>query len=407
MKKALEGIKIVDLSHVLAAPFCTMILADMGADVVKVEPPIGDDSRMFGPFITEEDGKEKQSGYFISINRNKRSICVDLKKEEGKEILREMIKDADVVVENYRPTTMRKLGFSYDELKKINPGVIYCSICGFGQDALPEYAQRPAYDMIAQAFSGIMSITGPVGGPPVRIGSSVGDIVAGHQGAIGILAALNYKRTTGEGQHVDISMADGLFYILENAIVRYTIDGDVPQPLGSAHPAITPFQGFESKDNSWIIVAAGNDALWEKFCNAIDREDLKDHELYKTNPLRTKNKPSLIPILEVEMKKKTTDEWIKLLDESGVPNSSLNTIDKAVADPNLKYRNMVVEVDQPKVGKITMAGSPFHLSETPGNVRTPAPLLGQHTAAFLESELGYSKEKIEKLFEGGVVFGEK
>ncbi len=407
MKKALEGIKIVDLSHVLAAPFCTMILADMGADVVKVEPPIGDDSRMFGPFITEENGKEKQSGYFISINRNKRSICVDLKKEEGKEILRKMIKDADVVVENYRPTTMRKLGFSYDELKKINPGVIYCSICGFGQDALPEYAQRPAYDMIAQAFSGIMSITGPVGGPPVRIGSSVGDIVAGHQGAIGILAALNYKRTTGEGQHVDISMADGLFYILENAIVRYTIDGDVPQPLGSAHPAITPFQGFESKDNSWIIVAAGNDALWEKFCKAIGREDLKGHELYKTNPLRTKNKPSLIPILEVEMKKKNTDEWIKILNESGVPNSSLNTIDKAVADPNLKYRNMVVEVDQPKVGKITMAGSPFHLSETPGKVRTPAPLLGQHTAAFLESELGYSKEKIEKLYEGGVVYGEK
>ena len=405
MKKALEGIKIVDLSHVLAAPFCTMILAEMGADVVKVEPPKGDDSRAFGPFLEESENGDKQSGYFISINRNKRSISINLKKEEGKEILRKMINDADVVVENFRPDTMGKLGFSYEELKKINPGVVYCSICGFGHDALPGYASRPAYDMIAQAFSGIMSITGPVGGPPVRVGSSVGDIVAGHQGAIGVLAALNYRRKTGKGQHVDISMADGLFYILENAIVRYTIDNDIPEPLGNAHPAITPFQGFETADDSWIIIAVGNDALWEKFCKGIEREDLVKHELYESNPLRTRNRSSLIPILEEVMKKKTKKEWLSILEEAGVPNSALNTIDKAVSDPNLRYRNMVVDVDQPGIGKVTMAGSPFHLSETPGTVRTPAPLLGEHTAEYLKDELGFSEDKIRELYTNGVVFG--
>ncbi len=407
MKKALEGIKIVDLSHVLAAPFCTMILADMGADVVKVEPPIGDDSRAFGPFIDEQEGDGKQSGYFISINRNKKSICVDLKKDEGKALLTDMIKDADIVVENYRPTTMRKLGFSFEELKKINPGIIYCSICGFGHDALPEYATRPAYDMVAQGFSGLMSITGPLGGAPVRVGSSVGDVVAGHQGAIGILAALQHKNRTGEGQHIDISMVDGLVYILENAIVRYTAKGEIPVPLGSAHPTITPFQAFETSDGSWVITPIGNDSLWKKFCTLIEREDLTDHELFKTNPLRTQNRDELVRILDVEMKKKTSEEWIKLLDENGLPYSPLNTIDKVVKDPNLLYREMIVDVEQPGVGKVTMAGSPFKMTETPGTVRTPAPGLGEHTIEYLQNELGYSKEKVEELLNSGVVFDKK
>lgn len=403
MKKALEGIKVVDLSHVLAAPFCTMILADMGADVVKVEPPVGDDSRAFGPFVDEEGGG-KQSGYFMSINRNKRSICVDLKKDEGKQILHKMISEADVVVENYRPTTMRKLGFSYEELKKINPGIIYCSICGFGQDALPEYASRPAYDMVAQGFSGMMSITGPLGGPPVRVGSSVGDIVAGHQGAIGILAALNYRQKSGMGQHVDISMVDGLVYILENAIARYTLAGQIPGPLGSAHPAITPFQSFKTSDGSWIITPIGNDSLWKKFCTAIEREDLINHELYETNPLRTQNKDTLIPILEIEMLKKTSGEWIAILDQHGLPNSPLNTIDKVVADPNLNYRNMFVDVEQPRVGKVKMAGSPFKMTETPGRVYSHAPLLGEHTVPFLIEELGYSQEEVQGMIDNQIIF---
>lgn len=398
----LEGIRVTDLSHVLAAPYCTMILADLGAEVIKVEPPIGDDSRQFGPFIKETDGNGKQSGYFISINRNKKSICINLKTKEGKKILKELIEISDVVVENFRPTTMKKLGFSYEEMKKINPSIIYCSICGFGHDALPEYATKPAYDMVAQAYSGLMSITGPEGGPPCRVGSSVGDIIAGHQGAIGILSALWYRQKTGKGQHVDISMVDGLVSILENAIVRYTMTGEIPKPLGTAHPTITPFQSFKTKD-SWIITPIGNDNLWAKFCEAIGRTDLIDDPKFKTNPLRTENRKELIPILADVLKTKTTTEWMEIFEEYNLPYSPLNTIDKVVDDPNINYRKMIVEFEQPKVGKVKTAGSPFRLSETPGSVRTHAPLLGEHTDEVLSNLLNYNNAQIKELREKGVI----
>lgn len=404
MSKALEGITIVDLSHVLAAPFCTMILADLGADVIKVEPAIGDDSRAFGPFVSQtDDPAKKQSAYFISINRNKRSTCINLKTDAGKAILTNMIRKADVVVENFRPDTMQKLGFSYEKMQEINPAVIYCSICGFGHDALPEYASTPAYDMVAQAYSGLMSITGPIGGPPVRVGSSIGDIMAGHQGAIGILAALEYRRRTGRGQHVDISMVDGLVYTLENAIVRYTVDKDVPQPLGSMHPTITPFQGFQAKDGKFVITPIGNDSLWATFCKVIGRTDLTDHELYRTNGLRTQHRDTLIPILEKEMLRKTAEEWLADLNAAGLPNSPINTIDQVVSDKNLHHRDMIVTVDQPKVGPVTMAGSPFRLSETPGEVRTPAPLLGQHSREVLVEFLGYDTARVDALMADGTV----
>lgn len=402
MTGALEGIRITDLSHVLAAPFCTMVLADLGAEVIKVEPPIGDDSREFGPFVKEKEGNNLQSGYFISINRNKKSICVNLKAEEGKEILRKLIKISDVVVENYRPGTMKKLGFSFEEMKKINPRIIYCSICGFGHDALPEYATKPAYDMVAQAYSGLMSITGPEGGPPCRVGTSVGDIVAGHQAVIGILSALWYRQKSGVGQHVDISMVDGLVYILENAIARYFIKGEVPQPLGTAHPTITPFQAFATKD-SWIITPIGNDTLWAGFCNAIGSPELIDNPKFKTNRLRTENKKELIPLLEEKMKTKTTDEWIEIFEKYNLPYSPLNTIDKVVEDPNINYRKMIAEIDQPKVGKMKIIGTPFHLSETPGSVRTHAPLLGEHTDEVLTNLLNYSPEDLKRLRENNVI----
>lgn len=404
MAKALEGLTIIDLSHVLAAPFCTMILADLGADVIKVEPPIGDDSRAFGPFVAEKDDPAiKQSGYFISINRNKRSTCVNLKTDAGRAVLRDMITRADVVVENFRPDTMDKLGFGYEQLKAINPAIIYCSICGFGHDALPEYASTPAYDMVAQASSGLMSITGPIGGPPVRVGSSVGDIMAGHQGAIGILAALEYRRRTGKGQHIDISMVDGLVYTLENAIVRYTLEGAVPEPLGSSHPTITPFQGFEARDGKFVITPIGNDSLWVGFCKVLGREDLTNHELYKTNALRTKHRDTLIPIIASEMKKRDAADWIAALTAAGLPNSPINTIDQVVQDRNLLHRNMIVTVDQPRVGSVTMAGSPFRMSETPGTVHSPAPLLGEHTEEVLSGFLGYDDARIAELEAQGAV----
>jgi CoA:oxalate CoA-transferase len=397
MVRALEGIRVADLSHVLAAPTTSMILADLGAEVIHIEPLQGDDARQFGPFVNG------QSSYFISINRNKKSIVLDLKKQDGKQVLRDLIRVSDVVLENYRPATMARLGFSYSRMRLINPKIIYASICGYGHDALPGYDSKPAYDMVAQAYSGIMSITGPDGGPPVRVGTSVGDIVAGHQAAIGILAALRHRDITGKGQMVDQSMVDALVYILENAIVRYTVSGTVPKPLGTAHPSVTPFQGFRTKDG-WIITPVGNDALWKTFCEAIERPDLANHPKFKNNPLRTENRPQLVAILEKEMVKKTTAEWLAILEKFELPYSPINTIDRVVEDPNINYRKMIVEVDQPEAGKLKIAGSPFHLSETPGQVYAPAPLLGQHTEEVLREILRYTKDEISELRRKAAVY---
>lgn len=397
MPKALADVRVIDLGHVLAAPTTAMILADLGADVIHLEPPHGDDSRAFGPFVSG------QSGYFISINRNKRSVVVDLKKPGGKQVLVDLIRVSDVVLENFRPDTMEKLGFSYDRMRAINPRIVYASISGFGHDALPEYATKPAYDMIAQAFSGLMSITGPEGGPPVRVGSSVGDMFAGHQCAIGILSALWYRERTGRGQLVDMSMVDGLVYVLENAIVRYTLLGQIPQPMGTKHPAITPFQAFRTEDG-WIVVAIGNDALWGRFCHAISRPQLTEDPRFETNALRTENQGELANLLEGITETKSTEQWSMILEENGLPYSPINTIDRVVQDPNVAYRNMVVEVEQPHVGSVRIAGSPFHLSETPADVREPAPLLGQHTEEVLANVLGYPQDRIEELVGDGVAY---
>lgn len=400
MSRALEGIRVVDLSHVLAAPTCTMFLADLGAEVIHIEPPHGDDSREFGPFIGEHD--KNRSGYFISLNRNKKSMVLNLKHEKGKKILRELIEVSDILVENFRPTTMKKLGFGWEEIQKINPGMIYASICGFGHNTLPGYDTRPAYDMVAQGYSGIMSITGPEGGPPCRVGSSVGDIFAGHQAVIGILAALFRREKTGRGQHHDGAMVDGLFCVLENAVARYTVENTIPGPLGSAHPSITPFQGFETKD-SWIITPIGNDNLWATFCRTIGREDLTDDVRFATNPLRTQNKNELIPVLAEELRKKTSKEWSEIFENAGLPYSPINTMKDICEDPHISYRKMLVDIDQPGIGTMKIAGSPIHLSETPGEVYAHAPLLGEHSEEVLREILRYSREEIERLKEEGII----
>jgi CoA:oxalate CoA-transferase len=399
MSKALSDVRVIDLGHVLAAPTAAMILADLGAEVIHLEPPAGDDAREFGPFING------QSGYFISINRNKKSVVIDLKKSAGKQILRDLIGVSDVVLENFRPGTMAKLGFSYADLQAIKPDIVYASISGFGHDALPEYATKPAYDMVAQAFSGLMSITGPEAGPPVRVGSSVGDIVAGHQCAIGILSALWYRERTGKGQKVDMSLVDGLVYALENAIVRYTVSGEIPHPLGTKHPAITPFQALKTKDN-WIVVAIGNDALWQKFCAALTQPALAEDPRFLTNDLRTQNRVELVQILEDLTTTRTTAEWMSILEEYGLPYSPVNSVDQMVQDPNINYRQMVVEVEQPNIGPLKIVGSPFHLSETPGKVTHPAPLLGQHTLEVLSGTLGYPADKIQQLIDDKVIYSQ-
>jgi CoA:oxalate CoA-transferase len=400
MAGALAGIRIIDLTHVLAGPTATMILADLGAEVIHVEPPDGDDAREYGPFIHKVD--KNHSGYFISLNRNKKSLVLNLKSPKGKEILRGLLKVSDVLVENYRPSTMRGLGFDWPDIQKINPALIYASITGFGHEALPEYAQLPSYDVITQAYSGLMSLTGPENGTPCRVGSSIGDIVAGHQAAIGILAALYYRTQTGRGQWFDGSMVDGLFSTLENAVIRYTSGREIPRALGTAHPTITPFQAFRASD-SWIVVAIGNDKLWARLCKTLGREDLIDDARFRTNPWRTKNREILAEILGGELAKKTSKEWMSILEKDGIPCSPVNDIKQISEDPQIQFRNMLVEVEQKEVGKVKIAGSPIRLSETPGKVRSGAPVLGEHTEEVLTTILKLSQSEIVSLRKEGVI----
>ncbi len=401
MKKALEGIRVVDLTHVLAGPTATMFLADLGAEVIHIEPETGDDSRQFGPHIGGND--INKSSYFISLNRNKKSLVLNLKMKEGQTILKQLIKKSDVLVENHRPGALQKLGFGWEEVHKMNTRLIYASISGFGQDTLPQYAGRPAYDAAVQAYSGLMSMTGPEGGEPCRVGTSIGDILSGYQAAVSILAALFYREKTDIGQFYDGSMVDGLFSVLENAIVRYTSTGEIARPLGSAHPSIAPFQAFRAKDDAWIIVAVGNDKLWQKFCRLLNRRDLINDRRFATNIDRAKNKKSLAIIIQKELAQKTAAVWSKKLEKEGIPYSPLNNIKDICEDEHIRYRGMLKEINQPLVGKIKLANSPFRLSATPAQIYAPAPSLGEHSREILDKILGYPPAKIERLKKAGVI----
>ena len=400
MKRALQGIRVIDITHVLAGPTAAMLLGDLGAEVIHVEPPTGDDAREFGPFAGEVD--RNHSAYFASLNRNKKSLVVNLKLEEGKTVLRRLIKVSDVLIENFRPSTLPELGFSWEAVHTLNPSLIYASISGFGRDTPDGYSTRPAYDIVAQAYSGLMSITGPENGTPCRVGSSIGDIFAGHQAAIAILAALGYRARTGQGQYYDGSMVDGLFAVLENAVVQYTVGHTIPKPLGSAHPSIAPFQSFATRDG-WIIVAIGNDRTWVKFCVAIGRDDLCQQPQFKTNPLRAKSRKILAKIVAAEMRKKTSESWFQILDRAGIPYSPINNVKQICEDACIRHRKMLVEVDQPQMGRIQITSSPLHLSATPGAVYAPAPLLGEQTEEILRWLLGYSDGEIAALDKLGAI----
>lgn len=354
------------------------------------QPGVGDDSRAFAPFI----GKE--SAYFMSLNRGKKSICLNLKKERDLEVFWELVKKCDVLVENYRPGTMEKLGLGYEVIKEANPRMIYAAISGFGHTG--PYSQFPAYDMIVQAMGGVMSITGEKGRPPVRVGTSIGDITAALFGTIGILSALNVRNLTGKGQKVDVSMLDSQVAILENAITRYETTGEVPAPLGTRHPSIAPFQGFSTKDY-YVIVAVGNDSLWEKFCRVLDIEHLLADPRFKTNKDRIVNVEELDQIISKITVTKTTDEWIEIIRAAGIPVAAINTIDKVVKDPQVLARNMLVELEHPVAGRMKVPGNPVKLSLTPPVIDKPAPLLGEHTQWVLEDFLGWDKEKVSRFME--------
>ncbi len=394
MALALEGLRVLDLTRVLVGPYSTMILADFGADVIKLEMPVtGDDSRAYPPHINGE------SAYFMSLNRNKRSMTLNLKSVKGKEVFLDMISKVDILVENFRPGTMERLGLGYEVLKKENPRLIYAASSGFGHTG--PYSKRPAYDAVVQAMGGIMSITGQLGGPPTRVGTSIGDITAGLFMTIGILTSLTHLEKTGLGQKVDVAMLDSQVAILENAIARYTAVGEIPKPIGNRHPAITPFEPFDTEDGQ-LMIAVGNDALWSKFCLAIEREELRDDPRFSTNPLRTANHSELRPLLASTINKKTTGAWRQVFDRSGIPNGPINSIDQVVTDPQVIAREMIVEVDHPLAGKTSLPGIPIKLSETPGTIREPAPLLGEHTAEILSDLLDYTPEQIKSMEEQGL-----
>ncbi len=395
MAGPLDGIKVLDLTRVLAGPYATMILGDLGADVIKIEQPkTGDESRNFGPF------KNGFSLYFMSVNRGKRSVTLNLKTERGKTIFKQLVQQNDIIVENFRPGTMKKLGLDYDTLSAENPQLIYASCSGFGQTG--PYAEKRAYDMIIQGMGGIISITGEPDGTPVRVGTSISDITAALFTTIGILSALHHRNATGKGQYVDVAMLDSLVAVLENAIVRYTATGDNPQPLGSRHPVITPFEAFKSADGH-IIIAIGNDVLWSKFCEFVERKDLITDPRFSTNNRRTDNHDELHPILSEIMCQRTTDAWIQALENIGVPCGPINTIDKVVNHPQVHAREMITEVVHQLTGSVEVPGVPIKLSDTPGNVDAPAPNLGEHTDKVLIKDLKMTKNEVELLRLEGII----
>jgi CoA:oxalate CoA-transferase len=372
----LSGITVLDLSRILAGPYCTFLMAELGARIIKVEPPgKGDDAREYGPF---RNGK---STYFASINRGKESIALDLKADADKRIFHKLLARADVLVENFRPGTMEKLGYGWEALHPRYPRLIYAAASGFGHTG-PSSTQ-PAYDMVVQGLGGIMSITGHPGQPPVRIGMSIGDIGAGLYAAVAVNAALLHRERTGEASKVDIAMFDCQLALLENAVMRYTVTGEVPGPLGARHPSITPFEAFATADGA-MIVAAGNDGLWLKLCDALERQDLAADPDYKTNDLRNRNEPALKREIEQELAKKPTAAWIEILGGAGIPCGPINNVAQALTHPQVAARNMLVTTDDPVCGTLKLAGNPLKFSTfSDPSTREPAPELDADRAKIL------------------------
>ncbi len=393
--KPLTGTRVLDLTRVLAGPFATMLLTDLGAEVLKVEMPgVGDDSRHFGPF------KNDRSLYFISINRGKQSMTLNLKTEEGKQILRKLVAEYDILVENFRPGVMEKLGLGYEDLKEINPRLIYAASSGYGHSG-PD-SKKPAYDILAQATGGLMSVTGWPDQPPTRVGCSIGDISAALFATIGILAALNQRHQTGLGQKVDVAMLDCQVAILENALARYQVDGVSPEPLGNRHPTISPFQAYQAKDD-WIVIAIGNDTLWQTFCKAVERNDLASDGRFAGNRDRTTNLTELNKILEPLFARRTVGEWSSLFSEVGIPHSRINNIEQMMQSRQVQARNMIATVQDKIAGLVKVAGNPIKMTNLEDSTERPAIAeLGEHTISVLEA-IGYDDDQIAAMQEQGVI----
>tara|TARA_B100000131_G_scaffold299075_1_gene319153 strand:+ start:2131 stop:3273 length:1143 start_codon:yes stop_codon:yes gene_type:complete len=354
MDGPLKNLLVIDLTRVLVGPYCTMILSDLGARVIKIEAPeVGDDSRKFGPFV------ENYSAYFMSLNRGKESIALNLKNADDKKIFEKILSKADVLVENFKPGTLDKWGYGWKDVNKKYPKLIYASASGFGQTG--PLKELPAYDMVVQGMGGLMSVTGHPNSEPTRVGTSIGDITAGLFTAIGINAALYDRQKTGKGTFIDVSMLDCQIAILENAIARYLSKNEIPEPMGSRHPSIAPFEAFKTKDN-YIIIAAGNDKLFEKLCNVLNIAEIANDERFNTNSLRCENMNQLKKIFEKQLKSKTTDEWIKEMELLKIPCGPILNIKQAVENPQIKERNMIVKSYHKIIGEFKSAGNPIKMS---------------------------------------------
>lgn len=396
MTLPLEKMKVLDLTQVMAGPFCTQLLADMGADVTKVEQPkTGDQSRRAMGFRM----KGEDTAAFLAVNRNKKSVTLNLKEDEARKILYELAKDSDVVVENFRPGVTEKLGIDYETLKEINPRLIYASISGFGQTG--PYATRAGYDLIAQGMSGVMSVTGEPDGPPAKCGIPIGDLSAGMFCAFGILSAHAARQETGRGQRIDTSLFEGALALSIWETAELWATGRIPQPFGSAHRLTAPYQALATSDG-YINVGANNERLWKRLCSAIEREELADDERFTTNDDRMENRHELAIELEKSLKQKSTEEWMEVFNDAGFPAGPIHDYKRVFEDEHTLAREMMVEMDHPVEGKVKGLGIPVKLSETPGKVRRAAPLLGEHTGETL-SKLGYSESDISDLRERGVL----
>jgi len=397
MPQALEDVKVLDLSRVLAMPYCSMMLGDLGAEIIRVERPgVGDETRHWGPPWAGE-----QSAYYLCTNRNKKSITVDLKKKDGQEIIRRLARRSDILLENFLPGNLAEMNLGYEDIKAINPGIIYASVTGYGQYG--PYRNLPGFDFIMQAQGGLMSIIGESDGPPMKVGVAIVDITAGLFACSTILAALHHREKSGTGQYIDIALLDAQVAWLANQASNYLVSGKVPRRSGNAHPNIVPYETFKAKDGVYLALGVGNDNQWKKFCKLARIESLADDPRYVTNPKRVENRKELVSFLQDLFFKKTSEEWLKLLGEAEIPCGPINTIDRVLSDPQILAREMVVEMEHPAVGKFKLVGSPMKLSETPVQYRTPPPLLGEHTEEVLRDILKYDQAKISRLREDKVI----
>jgi formyl-CoA transferase len=376
----LNGIRVLDLSRVLAGPYCTMVLGDLGADVIKVESPEGDETRGWGPPFVEGE-----SAYYLCVNRNKRSIVVDFKTDEGRRIIHELIKRSDVLVENFRPGTLARFTLDFQSVVKANPKLIYCSITGFGQTG--PLRDKPGYDFMIQAVGGLMSITGEPQGEPMKVGVAVADLFAGQNAVIAILAALQARDQTGKGQHLDISLFDSQVAMLANVASNYLISGNLPGRYGNAHANIVPYQSFQASD-AWFVIAVGNDKQFERLCEVIGKKELVSDARFTLNAERVKHRDELIFILKPIFLTRTANEWLSMLESAGIPCGPINTLDKVFSMPQVEEREMLIHMQHGEIGDLRLVGSPLKFSDTPVDYRRPPPRLEEHTDEVLKELFG-------------------